>query len=60
MGRKEFGIQLNDDKETYYAGEQVLGKVLVNFNEPTNVSKIILYIKGTVHTKLVLSPRRWI
>jgi len=46
MGRKDFTIELDNDKSSYYAGEEVVGKVLLNLNEPTTISRITLTIKG--------------
>ena len=47
MGRnKEFNILFDNDKATYFAGEQLAGTVLLEFSEPTNVVRLMLTVKG--------------
>jgi len=46
MGRKELKIHLDNEKECYFAGEQLTGHVTLELNEPTSVLRIILYVKG--------------
>ena len=51
MGRsKDFKILFDNDKETYFAGEQLAGTVLLEFSEPTNIVRLILIVKGMKET----------
>lgn len=47
MGRsKEFSIHLDDNKETYFAGEQLSGNVIIHLNEPTSMVRFVLLVHG--------------
>lgn len=47
MGRnKDFKIFFDNDKDTYFAGQQLAGTVLLEFSEPTNIVRLLLIVKG--------------
>ncbi|KAJ1373778.1 Arrestin domain-containing protein 17 [Parelaphostrongylus tenuis] len=51
MGRlHRFDIVLNNPEETYFAGQEISGKVVLELLEPKKVNEILLELKGRART----------